>query len=136
MVLNVEYPIELYNAKYHTALQAIQFLYICNMNKRFYETETYAMFQKISKEHNTDEINDIFEISVYYGIDDIEVLNEEISIKKIPEVVILSNNMNAIKLIEDIDFFSNTTSKDGKIYTEKYYMTKDIFALRTENIKI
>lgn len=129
MIKNVESPILLYNAKFTKLTKCVMhFVYYCNMNPNFNYTPTYAKLRELSKIHNRKYNDDLFKIDVYYNVEDIVLENKEIKINKVPEVNISTDDMEGIKLLEDIEDFDLQTGHNILI-------SEIFFPIKTDNVR-
>jgi len=130
MIRNVEMPIMLYNVKFVQLFPYyIHFAYYCGMNDNFRFTEAFKKLSEASRKNNNDYKDDLFQIDVFYGIEDIALYNKEIKIIKMPEIDILTDNMERIKILEDIDEYDEQIGS-------KYLVTENFFPMKIDNIKI
>lgn len=127
MIKNIEMPILLYNVKFISIpdIYSIKFVYYCKINNKFKDTSAYQHLMKLSE--NTRE-DDVFNITVYYGIDDIVLEGKEIKIKNMPEVSILPDTLVEIQTLEDIDKYD---LQNG----HKHLVTENFFPMKIDNMK-
>lgn len=130
MIKNVEKPIILYNVKLVKLTNCdLQFVYYCKMNKNYKNTSSYYKSVEVYKKNGKIFNNDLFNISVFYNIDNITMEGNKIKIKSIPEVNIMYDNMESIKCLEDIDEYD-------KQMGYKYLVSENFFPMKMDNIKI
>ena len=129
MIRNVEKPILLYNVKCQKLIKyVLSFTYYCKMNQSYKNTDAY---KKISEAYSMNEKkfkDDLFNISVYYNVEDILFENKEVKINNVPEVNISTDTIDGIKLLEDIDEYDLQTGV-------KYLVTENFFPMKMDNMK-
>lgn len=111
-------PIQFYNAKYHTYLKHIKYIFYGKMDPKFKESQAYQLFS--SKGNYND---DLFEIDVFFRLDDFALCNTKIKFKKVPEVDISTTTMENMELLENIEK-----------YNDEEYVTPSSFFLKKDNI--
>lgn len=122
----VEQPITLYNAKYHHSLKHIQYVYYCKIQCDFIYTSAYAKLKELAEQKGKNFNDDLFQIDVYYGIDNIFLIGKDIKLSKQPEINIETSDMETIKCLESIDEYE-------KSY--KSYINEKSFFVKMDNIK-
>lgn len=125
----IKEPILFYNAKFILALGSLKFIYYCKMGECFKNTKTYAYLKELSEKSSGKFEDDLFQIDVFYEIDDIVLIDKDVEIKQFPEISILPGNMDTMKCLEDLDKY-NLQSND------ECYITENYFVMKMENIKI
>lgn len=125
----IKEPILFYNAKFILALGSIQFIYYCKMGECFKNTKAYAYLKELSEKSSGKFEDDLFQINVFYEIDDIVLLDKDVQIKQFPEISILPENMDTMKCLEDLDEYDLQSN-------DECYITENYFVMKMENIKI
>lgn len=126
MIECVEQPITFFNAKYHSKLKFIMYIYYCKIGSEFVGTSVYEKLYKNVGQDGKKSNDDLFQISVFYDIDDISLIGENIKIAKQPQVDIESTDMETIESLEVIDDYDQSV---------KSYINKKSFFLKMDNIK-
>lgn len=126
MIECVEQPITFFNAKYHSKLKFIMYIYYCKIGSEFVGTSVYEKLYKNVGQDGKKTNDDLFQISVFYDIDDISLIGENIKIAKQPQVDIESTDMETIESLEVIDDYDQSV---------KSYINKKSFFLKMDNIK-
>lgn len=129
MIKNAEKPIFLYNAKCHKLTKYIlSFTYYCGMNQNYKNTQSYYKTLEIYKRNGKEYNHNLFNISVYYNVEDILFENKEIKINNVPEVNIMEDDMETIEQLESIDEFDLQTGY-------KCLVTENFFPMKIDNMK-
>lgn len=130
IIRNIENPIKLYNVKLVQLFpHSIQLVYYCGINPSIQNTSSYKKLYELSKEHGKQYNDTLFKVDVFYGIDDIVLEGKDIKLKKLPEVSIVTDNMEGICLLENIDEYDEQTG-------HKYLVTQNFFPMKIDNILI
>lgn len=102
------------------------YIYYCKIGSEFVGTSVYEKLYKNVGQDGKKSNDDLFQISVFYDIDDISLIGENIKIAKQPQVDIESTDMETIESLEVIDDYDQSV---------KSYINKKSFFLKMDNIK-
>lgn len=129
MIKNAEKPIFLYNVKcLKLTKYVLNFTYYCKMNPNYKNTNAYRKILQNYNEKGNKYEHDLFNISVYYNVEDIFFENKEVKVNNIPEVNIMDDDMETIEQLENIDEYDLQTGY-------KYLVTENFFPMKIDNIK-
>lgn len=129
MIANAEKPIFLYNVKcLKLTKYVLNFTYYCRMNQNYKNTNAYHKILKNYNEKGNKYEHDLFNISVYYNVEDIFFENKEVKVNNIPEVNIMDDDMETIEQLESIDEYDLQTGY-------KYLVTENFFPMKIDNMK-
>lgn len=129
MIRNVEKPIFLYNIKcLKLTKYVLNFTYYCRMNPNYKSTQSYYKTLEIYKNNGNECEHDLFNISVYYNVEDILFEIKEVKVDKIPEVNIMADDMETIEQLENIDEYDLQTGY-------KHLVTENFFPMKIDNMK-
>lgn len=127
----VEQPICFYNAEYSAMDMSIRYVYYCKIKDDFRNTAAYSKLEELAKQRGKKYDNDLFQIDVYFSVDDISLVGKNIKINKQPQVSISTSKMEDLRELEEIHA-SQALYRNLPLHN---YVTEKSFFAKMDNMK-